>query len=551
MADHELKDEIRADATRVSQAHPSEVRTEWSTWRPLQLPIFRNLMIADLVSDMGTFMQGVGAAWLMVSQGAGPLLVAMTQTVSAFPFFLLALPAGALGDIFDRRKLILMTEIWMFSVSVVLAVLTVLHLITPWALLLLTLALSIGDALEAPTWRAVLPELVPQEGLMPAIALNGIEFNLARAIGPALGGFLIVAVGIGTVFWLNAASYLGVLWVIARWKRPPNLPDPLRETVSGAIRAAVRYTRNAPDVLTVLGRIGCVMFFASAFWALLPTVAHELRQSATLYGVFLAVFGVGAVLGAMALQRTRSLFSSDALLALGTTVFAASLWGVAAFKSIALLSVAILFGGIAWTAIISLMTTVMQNLAPDWIRARAMAVFMLVYMGTWTVGSTFWGYIAGRRGTHFSLIAACIGTAACPILVLISRLPDTPVDLGAWDHWGKPMVVGDIDPNQGPVLVTAEYEVESKQSDEFLEALHKFSRVRRRDGASRWGVYRDTEHPTKYVETFIVESWAEHMRQHERLTSADRDLEESVGRFESKTVKVRHFIYARSKRKRQ
>jgi MFS family permease len=292
------------------------------------------------------------------------------------------------------------------------------------------------------------------------------------------------------------------------------------------------------------------MFFASAFWALLPTVAHELRRSATLYGLLLAVFGAGAVLGALALQRTRSLFSSDALLALGTTVFAASLWGVAGFKSVALLSVAVLFGGIAWTAIISLMTTVMQNLAPDWVRARAMAVFMLVYMGTWTAGSAFWGYVAGRQGTHISLIAAAIGTAVCPILVLISRLPDTPVDLGAWDHWGKPMLVGDVDPSQGPVLVTVEYEVEPRKSDEFLEALHKFSRVRRRDGASRWGVYRDTEHPARYIETFIVESWAEHLRQHERLTKGDRDLEENVRRFESRPIKVRHFIYARSNRGR-
>lgn len=551
MSDREQRDETHADDTPVSHARLNEVGTQWSTWRPLHLPIFRNLLIADLVSDMGTFMQGVGAAWLMVSQGAGPLLVALTQTASAFPFFLLALPAGALGDIFDRRKLILTTEVWMFSVALALAILTVLHLITPWTLLLLTLALSIGDALEAPTWRAVLPELVPQQGLMPAIALNGIEFNLARAIGPALGGFLIVAAGIGTVFWLNAASFLGVLWVIARWKRPPNQPGSLRESVAGAIRAAVRYTRNAPDILTVLGRIGCIMFFASAFWALLPTVAHELRQSATLYGLLLAVFGAGAVLGAMALQRTRSLFSSDALLALGTTVFAASLWGVAGFKSVLLLCVAILFGGIAWTAIISLMTTVMQNLAPDWIRARAMAVFMLVYMGTWTAGSAFWGYVAGRQSTHFSLIAAAIGTAVCPILVLISRLPDTPVDLGAWDHWGRPMLVGDVDPSQGPVLVTVEYDVDPKEADEFLEALRKFARVRRRDGASRWGVYRDTEHPAHYIETFIVESWAEHLRQHGRLTSADRTLEENVDRFESKPITVRHFIYARTKRGRQ
>jgi len=547
MPDQDQRLETHAKATRPFQAHVSQTAARWSTWQPLHLPIFRNLLVADFVSDVGTFMQGVGAAWLMVSQGAGPLLVALTQTASAFPFFLLALPAGALGDIFDRRKLILTTEIWMFSVAVVLAVLTALHLITPGVLLLLTLALSIGDALEAPTWRAVLPEVVPQEGLMSAIALNGIEFNLARAIGPALGGFLIATSGITTVFSLNAASYLGVLGVIARWKRPSDQPGSLRETVSGAIRAAVRYTRNAPEILTVLGRIGCIMFFASAFWALLPTVAHELRRSATLYGLLLTVFGAGAVLGAVVLQRTRSLFSSDAMLALGTTVFAGALWGVAGFKSVPFLSVAILFGGSAWTAIMSLMTTVMQNLAPDWVRARAMAVFMLVYMGTWTAGSAFWGYVAGRQGTHFSLVTAAIGTAVCPILVLVSRLPDTPVDLGAWDHWGKPMLVGEVDPSQGPVLVTVEYEVEPNNADEFLEALHKLARVRRRDGASRWGIYRDTEHPARYVETFIVESWAEHLRQHKRLTRGDRDLEENVRRFESKPIKVRHFIYARSK----
>src|SRR5271155_414052 len=524
----------------------SQTSTAFSTWRPLRTPMFRNILIAGFVSDIGTFMQGVGAAWLMVSKGAGPLLVALTQTASALPLFLLALPAGAVGGIFDRRKVILIMEVWMFSMAAVLAVLTAFHLITPWVLLFLTFGLSIGDAFESPAWRAVLPELVPQDDLMAAIALNGIEFNLARAAGPALGGVLIALSGVASAFTLNALSFLVVIWVIARWKRPLQSQGFLQERVPGAMRAAIRWTVNAPKVLTVLGRIGAIMFFASAFWALLPTVAHTLRPSATFYGLLLTAFGGGAVLGAMALQRTRSSFSNDAMLTLGTTVFALTLWGVAAFKSIALLCIAILLGGAAWTIVMSLMSTLMQNLAPDWVRARAMAVFMLVYMGTWTAGSAFWGYVAGRQGTHFSLISAAIGTAVCPILVLISRLPDTPVDLGAWDHWGKPMLVGDVDPSQGPVLVTVEYEVDPRKADEFLEALHKFARVRRRDGASRWGVYRDTEHPAHYVETFIVESWGEHLRQHERLTRGDRDLEENVRRFESRPIEVRHFIYARS-----
>ena len=524
----------------------SDASTVFSTWRPLRLPLFRNILIAGFVSDIGAFMQGVGAAWLMASKGAGPLLVALTQTASALPFFLLALPAGAVGDIFDRRKVILITEVWMFSMAALLAVLAVFHLITPWLLLFLTFALSIGDAFESPAWRAVLPELVPHDDLMPAVALNGIEFNLARAAGPALGGVLIALSGVASAFTLNALSFLVVIWVIARWKRPLQSQGFLQERVPGAMRAAIRWTVNAPKVLTVLGRIGAIMFFASAFWALLPTVAHTLRPSATFYGLLLTAFGGGAVLGAMALQRTRSSFSNDGMLTLGTTIFALTLWGVAAFKPIALLCIAILLGGAAWTIVMSLMSTLMQNLAPDWVRARAMAVFMLVYMGTWTGGSAFWGYVAAHKGTHFSLLAAAIGTGASPVLILISRLVDAPVDLGAWNHWPKPIFVGDAGLSLGPVLVTVEYEVEANQAEEFLAAIQRLSRVRRRDGAYIWGIYRDTEQPTHYVETFIVESWGEHLRQHERVIMDDRAIEEDVDRFDAKP-KVTHFIYAHRK----
>jgi MFS family permease len=300
-------------------------------------------------------------------------------------------------------------------------------------------------------------------------------------------------------------------------------------------------------MLTVLGRIAVIMFFASPFWALLPTVAHQLRESATLYGLLLTVFGGGAMLGALVLQRARSFFSVDAVLAMGTTVFAAALWATATFRSIGLLCVAIAFGGAAWTIVMSLMSTVMQNVAPDWVRARAAAIFMLVYMGAWAGGSAFWGYVAGHRGTHFSFLVAAIGTAVSPVLILISRLPNAPVDLGAWDHWRKPVLVGEAKLDEGPVLVTVEYEIEAKDSDEFLAALEKFSRVRRRDGASRWGIYHDTEHPTLYLETFIVESWAEHLRQHTRLTQADRQAEDRVLQFAMKPASVRHFIYARGK----
>jgi MFS family permease len=219
-----------------------------SLWRPLRTPVFRNLLIADVISDIGTLMQSVGAAWLMVSLGAGPMYVALTQTASSLPFFFLALPAGSAGDILDRRKLILYTEGWMVCVALALAVLAIGGLITPWLLLGLTFALSAGDAFETPTWRAVLPELVPKEDLVAASALNGIEFNLARAVGPALAGLLISAAGIAAAFVVNVVSFLGVILVIARWKRPIRKRTAPAETLTGATVAAIRYIRNSPAI---------------------------------------------------------------------------------------------------------------------------------------------------------------------------------------------------------------------------------------------------------------------------------------------------------------
>ena len=225
-----------------------------SLWRPLRTSTFRNLLIADVVSDVGTFMQSVGAAWLMVSLNAGPMYVALTQTASALPFFILALPAGAIGDIVDRRKVILRTEIWMVGVAGVLAAMTIAGKMSPVLLLVLTFALSAGDAFETPTWRAVLPELVPKEDLPAASALNGIEFNFARAVGPALAGLVIALAGIGAAFLLNTLSFLGVILVVARWKRAAVKRTTPPETVTGATVAAIRYVRYSPAVRIVLVR---------------------------------------------------------------------------------------------------------------------------------------------------------------------------------------------------------------------------------------------------------------------------------------------------------
>ena len=231
-----------------------------SLWRPLQMPTFRNLLLANVVSDIGTFMQSVGAAWLMVSLHAGPIYVALTQTASSLPFFLLALPAGSAGDILDRRKLILATESWMTAVALLIAVLTIAGLMSPWLLLVLTFALSAGDAFETPSWRALLPELVSKDDLAAASALNGIEFNIARAVGPALAGLVIAAAGIATAFVVNFVSFFGVILVVAKWKRPVRKRTSPPETFAGATVAALRYVRHSPAILTVVVRAASSCF---------------------------------------------------------------------------------------------------------------------------------------------------------------------------------------------------------------------------------------------------------------------------------------------------
>jgi MFS family permease len=521
-----------------------------SAWRPLRGRTFRDLLIADIFSDVGTFMQSVGAAWLMVSLKAGPMYVALTQTASALPFFLFALPAGALGDIVDRRKLILWTEIWMASVAIALAALVIMGLISPWLLLALTFAISAGDAFETPTWRAVLPELVAKEDFEAASALNGIEFNLARAIGPGLAGLLIASFGVGTAFVVNALSFIGVIYVVARWKRPLRKQTLPTEKVIGAAIAALRYVRYSTSVRHLIVRSGAVMFFASALLALLPTVAHNVSKSPIAFGLLLGCFGTGAVLGAFVLQMARARWSTETVASGGVIIVGVATLATGFLRELPTLSAVMLVGGAAWITFISLVSALVQKLAPDWVRARVLAVFMLVFQGGVAAGSAVWGTIGERAGIPTSLLWAGVGAIATTALGLIWRLPDTTVDVTPWNHWRMPIIPDGLELalESGPVLVTVEYVVNPEQASDFLKTMHRFERVRRRDGASRWGIYRDTEHPDVYLETFIVHSWAEHLRQHERITRADRALEERVNSYTSKEPKVRHLVYAMPQR---
>jgi MFS family permease len=517
-------------------------------WRPLRTPLFRNLLIADVMSDIGTFMQTVGAAWLMVSLGAGPMYVALTQTASALPFFVFALPAGSIGDIVDRRRLILYTEFWMVGVATVLAVATIFGFMSPWLLLLLTFALSAGDAMETPTWRAVLPEMVEKDDLTAASALNGIEFNLARAVGPALAGVVIAVAGVGAAFALNAVSFVGVIVLVARWKRPVRRRTTPPETLTGATVAALRYVRFSPSIRVLMLRSGLTMFFASALLALMPSLARSVSDSPTGYGVLLGCFGAGAVLGALTMQPARARWSEEIVASGGVAILGLTTAAAALLHTMVALAATMLVAGAAWIVFISVMSALVQSLAPDWVRARVLSIFMLVFQGGLAAGSALAGAVAARAGIHHALVWAGLGIVATTALGLIAKLPDATTDVSPWNHWRMPAIVKDLRPelDEGPVLVTLEYRVNRERSEEFLEAIHEYGRVRRRDGAYRWGVYRDLEDADRYVETFLIRSWAEHLRQHERSTKADREVEDRLQTYVTDVPKVRHLVAAES-----
>ena len=537
---------VRPPSKLFSVSSTTARRESASVWRPLRTPIFRQLLVADVVSDVGTFMQSVGSAWLMVSLGASPFYVALTQTASTLPFFLFALPAGSIGDITDRRRLILYTESWMVAVAIVLTVTTFSGVITPWLLLGLTFALSAGDAVETPTWRAVLPELVRKEDLPAASALNGIEFNMARAIGPALAGGLIAVAGVSAAFLVNVLSFVGVIVVVARWKRPVHPRTAPAETLEGATIAAIRYVRNAPVARAVMVRAGIVMFCASALFALLPTVARTISSSAIGYGILLGAFGAGAIGGAVVMQRARTRWSSEAVVSAALVILGVMTVAVASMRSLTGLIVVMAIGGGAWITFISLMSALMQTLAPDWVRARVLAIFMLITQGGLALGSVVWGTIGSRASVDVALILSGLATIASAALGLVARLPEEVADVSPWNHWRMPAIVQSAEPglDEGPVLVTVEYRVAPASVRAFLREMERYGRVRRRDGASRWGIFRDVEQPDRYVESFVVASWAEHLRQHERVTRADSAIEQEVRRHAKQDPVVHHLIYA-------
>ena len=519
-----------------------------SAWSPLRQPLFRMLWIAAVASNIGTWMQNVGGVWLMTSLTPSPLMVALMQTATSLPVFLVGLPAGALADIVDRRRLLLFWQGWMLVAALALAVTTFLGATTPWLLLFLTFMLGLGTAMNAPAWQAIVPELVPRQDLLSAVTLNGVGVNLARAVGPALGGIVVAAAGPEAVFLLNAASFVGVMFVLYQWQRVPRKSALPTERLIGAIRSGMRYVQYAPELRAVLVRAGVFISCGSALWALLPLVARQqLKLESFGYGVLLGCLGLGAVMAAFVLPKVRQRVSTDRLLVGATILYAIATLALAYLNNLVLVCIALVAGGVAWIAMMSSLNAAAQLAVPAWVQARSLGVYQLVFQGGIAAGSAVWGIIAEHFGNSTALLGASIGLILGLAAALRYRLICAEkLDLTPSSHWSEPNVVIELRPDDGPVLITVEYYIDSKQHQKFAKAMHEVSISRRRDGAIRWGLFHDTAIFNRYLETFVVESWAEHLRQHERVTVADRAAQERASSFhigETPPV-VSHLIYA-------
>jgi predicted MFS family arabinose efflux permease len=517
-----------------------------SAWAPFRHKAFAVIWTATVISNVGAWMHSTAAGWLITSLNSDPLIVSLVQVAASLPLVLFAIPAGALADIMDRRRLLLVIETSVTLITVVFAAVVWLGWITPTLVLLFTFIISTGGALAAPAWQAVTPQLVPRRDLQPALALNSVGFNVSRAIGPAIGGLVIATVGIAAPFFLDAMSNLAVLAALLWWRLAPRTQSQLpAERLVHAVEAGLRYARFNPDLRSTLARAVGFFLFASAYWALLPLVARQqVGGGPTVFGLLLGAIGAGAIGGAFLLARMRVWLGPDRLVQAGTagTALAMVLFAMARGPAVALL--ASLIAGASWIAVLSSLNYAAQIALPEWVRGRGLALFATVYFGAHTLGSAIWGQVATLAGLPAAHLAAAAGALfAIPLMLRWKLPPDEGGDLTPSMHWPLPVLAHEIEPDQGPVLITVEYRIEPAFRERFLDALYQLAPQRRRDGAYRWGVFEDVAEPGRFIETFLVESWIEHMRQHERVTNADRALQDCVFRFHAHgEPKVTHLI---------
>ena len=506
-------------------------QTTDSTFSPFKHGAFAILWLATLISNIGTWMFNVTSGWVMTELSSSPVMVSMVQAATALPIFLFALPAGVLGDLFNRRKLLLGTQIFLAVVLFIFAGLLWKGSADAWILLLFTLLIGIGSAFASPAWQAIVPLLVPRNALQYAIVLNGVSMNIARAIGPALGGLVLATAGAVATVLLDAVSYLAVAAALLWWRTAATQTDALpREHLSGAMRAGIRFALHSKPLRYTLIRALAFFICASAYWALLPLVAKDLLQGGPgFYGILLTALGGGAVAGAFLLPVIKKYRNANniVMLATGGTALCLMLFAYGGHATIGI--VAAFTGGIAWIMAVSALNFSAQLALPDWVRARGLAIFQMVVFGAMTVGSLGWGQVAAIAG-----LSTALAVSGLLALILIPVTWRCTLNLGEhYDHtpsghWDEPVPITFISHDHGPVLVTLEYRIDDADRDVFYLLMREMEAIRRRDGAFQWGFFEDVEDRGRFIEMFMVESWVAHLRQHARVSASDKILQDRI-----------------------
>jgi predicted MFS family arabinose efflux permease len=516
-----------------------------STWAPLRNGLFRGLWLAVLVSNIASWMQTVGAQWLLVSQPHASILVALVQTADYLPDVLFGLVGGVLADTFDRRRLLMAVQGLLVVVGGALAALTFAGQMPPTLLLTFTFLIGCASVVTLPAYQALVPDLVPRAQLHSAAALSSISINLARAAGPAIAGVVIARAGVGSVFALNTAMYLLFLLVLLAWRPPAGATPSSPEPFISALRAGGRYVRYAPVVRRILLRATFFLVPASALWALLPLIASQrLAQGADGYGLLLGALGIGAIAGAFILPRVRARMSTNALLATSGIVYAVVLATVVLMSNAAVILIVLLPAGVAWIAVLSTVNAELQLFLPAWVRARGLSVYQMVLFGAQGAGALFWGFVAAPAGIVPTFLIAAVVMLAGVATMRVWPLFDTAgMDRNSVQYWPEPSLVLDADPQDGPVVVKSVYTVAADKEESFLRSMGRVRLSRLRTGATQWGLFRDGETPHQFVELFVVPSWEEHMRQHaNRLTGTDQQYEEEARALSDPPEETSHLI---------
>jgi MFS family permease len=497
-----------------------------SPWGPIKRPVFRMLWSVWLTANICMWMNDVAAAWLMTSMTSTPLWVALVQSASTLPVFLLGLPSGAMADILDRRRYFIMTQFWVAAVATLLCFAVISGRMTPALLLALTFANGIGLAMRWPVFSAIVPELVPRSQLPAALALNGIAMNASRIVGPLVAGALIASAGTAWVFVLNAVLSIISGFVIMRWRRD-HVPSPLgRERLFSAMRVGMQFVGQSTRLRAVLVRVSLFFLHSTALLALLPLVARGLHGGdAGTFTLLLASMGAGAIAAALFLPRLRQMMARDALVLRSVMLQSAATAGLAFAPNAWLAVPAMMLNGMAWITCANALSVSAQLALPDWVRARGMSMFQMSIMGASALGAALWGQVATVTDVPTSLLVAAV-SGAFSMLLAQRWVRDLSIeeDLSPSREFKAP--VADAPPGAGRMVVTIEYLIDPARADDFRKLMQVSRRSRLRQGALEWELLRDVNQPGRYLEQVVDESWTEHLRRFDRVTTSDVALRE-------------------------